>query len=469
MNTKRQFLSLPVHDGQDYDVIVTGGGPSGSMAAIAAARAGARVLLIEQYAFLGGSLTAMGVGPMMSFHNRAGQQVVRGYADELVERLVERNASPGHIIDSTGYCSTVTPFDSEALKIELETMAQEAGVDILYHTQLAGVLQDENDSGNEGARIDGIVVCNKAGLTRQRAKVFVDATGDADLAAMAGVPFQFGREQDGAAQPMTMNLKVANVNMVRLRAYVQEHPEEFPHGTPQLMGQAPRVSLGGFVTAWRAAQVRGEVSVPREFVLFFETHTPGMIIVNTSRIQGLNATDPLQLSAAESLGRRQCQEIFQFLRRHCAGFEECVRLDTSAQVGVRESRHVQGQYTLTVDDLLNEVQFADPIALDGYPVDIHSPTKGETNTTHLRAGAAYQVPMRALLVHKPCNLIVAGRAISATHEAAAAFRVTPIAMAIGQAAGAMASVAAHTGTPPSLLPYSLVRPVLESGGAYLKH
>jgi hypothetical protein len=461
-----QTLSLRVNDGQEYDVIVMGGGPSGSMAAIAAARAGSRVLLVEQYAFLGGSLTAMGVGPMMSFHNRAGQQVVHGYADELVERLVERNASPGHILDSTGYCSTVTPFDSEALKIELETMAREAGVHLLYHTQLADVLLDKDD---EGARIDSVVVCNKAGLTRHRAKVFVDATGDADLSAKAGVPFQWGRDQDGAAQPMTMNLKVANVNIARLRAYVNEHPEDFPHGTPQLLGQASRVSLGGFVKAWRAAQASGEVNVPREFVLFFETSTPGVVIVNTSRIQGLHATDPQELSAAESLGRRHCLEIFQFLRRHCAGFEECVRLDTSAQVGVRESRHVRGQYTLTVQDLLDEVQFEDPIALGGYPIDIHSPTEGETTTTHLRDEAAYQIPMRALLVHAPRNMVVAGRAISATHEAAAAFRVTPIVMAIGQAAGVMAAVAVRTGTPSSRLPYAEVRAVLEGAGAYLNH
>lgn len=455
-------LPLAVGEGEAYDVIVMGGGPSGSMAAIAAAREGARVLLCEQYAFLGGSLTAMGVGPMMSFHNRAHQQVVRGLPDELIERLVERNASPGHVLDSTGYCSTVTPFDSEALKIELETMARDAGVRILYHTMLADVVAD-------GGRVEAVVVCNKAGLTRYRAQAFIDATGDADLATRAGVPFQFGREGDNATQPMTMNLKVANVDMARLRQYVNEHPQEFPHGTPDMVNRSPRVSLGGYVNAWRAAQARGEVNVPREFVLFFETHVPGVIIVNTSRIQGLRSTDPFELSQAETIGRRQCLEIFQFLRRHCPGFEDCVRMDTSSQVGVRESRHIKGLYTLTVEDLLDERRFDDPIALGGYPIDIHSPTEGETHTTHLRPDIAYQIPMRSLLAAEPENVIVAGRAISATHAAAAAFRVTPIAMAIGQAAGTIAAVAIQSGTPPNRVPYAQVRPVLLRNGAYLEH
>jgi glycine/D-amino acid oxidase-like deaminating enzyme len=447
---------LTIDHSEHYDVLVMGGGPSGAMAGIAAARLGARTLVVEQYGFLGGSLTAMGVGPMMSFHNNAGTQVVEGLAQELIERLMAHGGSPGHIEDSITYCTTVTPFDAELLKVELETMLQEAAGDVLFHTQLAGVRLED------GRRIAEVVLCNKGGLTAMRAGIYIEASGDADLAARAGVPFVMGRAHDAAAQPMTMNLKVANVDTGRVRQYAMEHPEDFwfargvEEGLARL-ARTPRLSLAGFKTAWSEARARGEVEVPREYVLFFETATPGVVIVNTSRIQGLDATNPHDLSRAEMIGRRQCAQIFRFLRERCPGFEHAVRMDAAAQVGVRESRHVQGLYTITADDLAHEKAFPDPIALGGYPIDIHSPDKARTDSVHFRAGATYQIPMRALLVARPENLVIAGRCISATHEAAAAFRVTPIVMAIGQAAGTLAALSVQSGLAPRAVDYAQVR------------
>ncbi len=459
-------VKLRVHQAESYDVIVMGGGPSGTMAALAAARAGARTLIVEQYGFFGGSLTAMGVGPMMSFHNNTGEQVVKGLPQELIDRLVARGASPGHIEDSTTYCSTVTPFDSEFLKMELEAMLEEAGADILFHTRLAEVLRDERGD------IAALVLCNKAGLTAYTAAVYVDASGDGDVAASAGVPFVKGREADAATQPMTMNLKVGNVDTERVRRYAIENPDDFvfEHGAEkgiERLKRTPRLSLAGYVKAWTEAKERGEIDVPREHVLFFETATPGVVIVNTSRIQGLDATDPHDLSRAEMIGRRQCTQIFDFLRRHCPGFENAIRMDASAQVGVRESRHVRGLYTLTAEDLAAERDFPDPIALGGYPIDIHSPDKAQTDSVHFAEGTVYQIPMRSLLVEAPRNLVIAGRCISATHEAAAAFRVTPIAMAIGQGAGTIAAQAAAQGRAPQDLDYADVYAHLRAHGAKL--
>lgn len=438
-----------------YDVIVVGGGPSGSHAAIASARVGARTLLIEKHGFLGGSLTAMGVGPMMSFHDPNGQQVVRGHADEMVERLVALDASPGHIEDTTTYCATVTPFDSEALKIVLEDMIAEAGGDILYHTQLAEV-------HTEDGLITGITVCNKAGLTRLEAKVYVDASGDGDLAAQANTPFQKGRDQDGATQPMTMNLKVANVDTQAVRDYVNENPGNFrfEHGTEEglrRLESSPRLSLCGYLDEWQAAKSRGELDgIPRDGLLFFETGTPGTIIFNTSRIQGLDPTNPIDLSNAERIGRQQCWAIFRFIKEHCRGFENAVRADAAAQVGIREARRIVGHYVLTAEDLLQGKEFEDTIALGGYPIDIHSPTGEVTDTQHLGSSPVYQIPLRCLLPIEPRNLIICGRCISATHEAMAAFRVTPIVMAIGQAAGTVAALAKNSGVPSSL-DFSMVR------------
>ncbi len=446
-------------------MIVIGGGPSGAIAAIAAARLGRHTLLIEKQPFLGGSLTAMGVGPMMSFHNKAGQQVVKGLPQEVIDRLIAANASPGHIPDSITYCSTVTPFDSEALKIVLETMATEAGVSILFHTQMALV---EVANG----QISAVMVCNKAGLTRYTAEVFVDASGDADFAASCGTPFVRGRDSDHATQPMTMNFKVGNVNVEELRTYVRNNPENFifidgiERGLERL-DAAGRLSLAGFLNEWKQAKATGEVTVPRDDVLFFETATPGIFIINTSRIQGLDATNPHDLSEAEIVGRRQCREIFNFLRKHCAGFENALLLSTGPQIGVRESRHVRGKYMLTAEDLIEERQFEDPIALGGYPIDIHSPNGGETNSIHMRDSIAYQIPMRSLMVDKPDNLVLVGRCISATHEASAAFRVTPIAMAIGQAGGTLAAIANADAVNPAQVPYAKVRRQLIAMGACL--
>jgi hypothetical protein len=452
----KEMRTLPVGRGSSYDVIVMGGGPSGTMAGIAAARGGARTLVVDQHGFFGGSLTAMGVGPMMSFHNNVGRQVVEGIPQELIDRLVARGASPGHIEDSTTYVTTVTPFDSEYLKIELEQMLCEAGADVLFHTQLAGV--ELEDAG----RIAEIVLCNKAGLTAHRARVFVDATGDGDLAVRAGAPFVMGREGDAATQPMTMNLKVANVDSTRVRQYALENPDDFvfAHGVEEGMERlrrTPRLSLAGFTGEWEAAKLRGEVNVPREHVLFFETATPGVVIVNTSRVQGLDATDPVQLSEAEMIGRQQCAQIFEFLRRHCPGFEDAIRMDASPQIGVRETRHVKGLYTITTDDLARQRDFPDPVALGGYPIDIHASDGAETAAIHFEQGTTYQIPMRALLVATPDNLVIAGRCISATHEAMAAFRVTPIAMAIGQAAGTIAATAVRTRVAPARVDYADVR------------
>ncbi|MDF9832826.1 hypothetical protein M2103_001040 [Ereboglobus sp. PH5-5] len=461
-------MELPVNEGPAFDVVVVGGGVSGSVAAIAAARCGARVLVVEEQGFPGGSLTAMGVGPMMSFHNPAGEQVVRGIPDEIIGRLRERGASTGHIADTTTYCSTVTPFDSEALKIELETMLADADCGMLYHTQLAAV---ETDAAGGIARI---IVCNKAGLTAIRAKVFVDATGDGDLAARAGVPFQLGREKDGAAQPMTMNLKLANVDTAAIRAYALAHPEDFlwhprgPEEGARRLRTSPRISLAGFLGAWKAARERGEVDVPRDQVLFFETAEPGVVIVNTSRITGLDATDPFALGKAGMTGRRQCARIFDFLRKHAVGFSKAIRMDTAAKIGVRESRHIRGLHVLTAEDILGARDFEDAIALGAYPIDIHSADGAAvTTTTHLRPDSAYRIPLRSLLVERPENLVVVGRCISATHEASAAFRVTPIAMAIGQGGGVAAALAALGQTAPARVPFAAIRERLLSQGAKL--
>lgn len=450
---------------QEYDVIVVGGGVSGSHAAIASGRTGAKTLLIEQFGFLGGTLTAMGVGPMMTFHNRAGRQLVFGSPNEMVNRLVEKGASPGHILDGTGYCSTVTPFDAEMLKVVLEDMVFESGAEILYHTRLI-------DISKEGKNIKSVFIHNRGGIQEIRAKHFVDASGDSEIVKLSGVPFTEGRLEDNKSQPMTMNVKIGNVDTQALRKYMSENWDQFDdsirnEGKSDILNKTTRISLWGFYDLWEKAKAKGEVTIPRDNVLFFETNTEGEFIFNTSRVLGMNPLNPFDLSKAETIGRKQCIEIYQFLRKYAPGFENATLVSTAPHIGIRESRHPHAKYILNSDDLVSERKFEKPIAVGGYPIDIHSPDGGATDSVHLRAEGMYYIPVDSLLVNEVDNLVLAGRAIGADHHASAAVRVTPIAMSIGQGAGTLAGLAANQNIMPANVDYAKLADTLKENGAYL--
>lgn len=420
---------------EQFDVVVVGGGFSGSIAAIAAARSQARTVIVEASACLGGSLTTNGVNPMMTFH--AGEkQVIRGITDELIDRLKAQGKSPGHVRDPGHFTTTFTPFDAEAMKHELELMLVEAGGTVLYHATLADVTRS-------GEAIDSITVCTRSGLMTLRGKMFIDASGDAVLAAQAGVPLLKGRESDGKSQPMTLTMKMGNVDREKLRAWMLEHIAELNnHYQAEDVKTADRLSCHGFINELAAAKASGEITIPREDVLFFETNNPGEFIFNTSRILDHDATDPWSLSHAEFVGRQQCRELEAFVKRVVPGFEEAIVVSTGPSVGVRSSCQIEGCYRLTAEDLLNQTRFEDTIAISGYPIDIHSPDGEGTEHGTLPAGGMYGIPWRTLICAPVNNLIVVGRCISATFEAQAAIRTTPTVGAIGQAGGIAAALAA---------------------------
>ncbi|OWA34279.1 FAD-dependent oxidoreductase [Saccharibacillus sp. O16] len=447
---------------KSYDVIVMGGGVSGAMAACAAARSGARTLIVESQGYLGGTLTANGVGPMMTFH-AGDKQAVQGLTDELIERLKAVGKSPGHIFDTVGYTYSVTPFDAEAMKVELESMVLESGGEILYHTMLA-------ESNVENGRVTSVTVCNKSGISQLEAKVFIDATGDGDLSVRSGAEFTKGRESDGAAQPMTLKMKMIGVDIGKVKAYIHAHPEDFPayNGDTSIIERAPRLSTAGFVGPFKAAKARGELHIPREDILFFETNTPGEVIFNTTRILGHDGTDAWSLSRAETEGRRQCRELERFVKAYIPGFEEAVVTSTGPSIGVRGSRQIKGLYTLNADDILNQTKFADTIAHSGYPIDIHSPDGEGTNSRKLEWGGMYSIPYRSLVTEKLSNLIVIGRCLSATFEAQAAVRTTPTTGAIGHAGGVAAAQAALGGGDVRTVDVGRVQEQLKQQGAYLE-
>ena len=364
--------------------------------------------------------------------------------------------------DFVGYASSITPFDAEGLKYVLETMAQEAGVRLLYHTVFT-------DCTVEAGRIAKVRLFSKGGFFEVEAKVFLDCSADADLAAAAGVPSTYGRESDHLAQPMTMNIKIGNVDRARMIEFVRNHRDDMLDTIPfDRLEQIPRSGIQGAYSLIRKAKDAGEFDVDRDMVLCFETNTPGEIILNMSRVIMKSAIDPFDLTDAEVEGRRQARQIVQFMQKHIPGFEQCRILSTGPRIGIRESRKIDGRYKLTAEDLLANKMFPDAVAMGGYPIDIHSPDGAAMKHCHLKPGSWYSVPYASLVTDEIENLIVAGRCISATHEACAAVRVTPIVMAMGQAAGTAAAQSAASGEPANALDTERLRATLKANNVFLE-
>lgn len=451
---------------QEYDVVVVGGGPAGTVASIAAAREGARVACVERYGFLGGTLTAAMVAPIMGFH-ASELQVVRGIPQEIVDRLIALGASPGHVPDPIDFCYTITPFDYEGLKRVYLEMAVEAGVDLWLHTVFLEA------SASDG-RIESVRVWQKDGIKELRAAVYVDASGDADLAAAAGAPTQIGREEDQRTQPMTLMFRLGGVDWERIMDHVAAHDGEIQHGQGvherieiEWLRSLPIRGFAGFTSLVAAARERGEWTIPRDRLLVFEGVRPGEAVVNTTRVLGRLGILGADLARAEVEGRQQAYQVVDFLRRHLPGFAAAYLLETPAQIGVRETRRIVGDYALTQEDILSGRKFPDAIACGAYPIDIHDPVSARLVAKRLPPGEYYTIPYRTLLPQGARNLLAAGRCISATHEAFAAFRVSAIVMAIAQAAGTAAAMAAHGGVDPRALDIKELQRQLAKRNAFL--
>jgi 2-polyprenyl-6-methoxyphenol hydroxylase-like FAD-dependent oxidoreductase len=421
----------------DCDVLIVGGGNAGCAAAIAAARHGARTLLVERYGFLGGTATAAMVGPWMTFHS-TNDRIVGGIAQEMVERLARKGASPGHLADSSDYVATITPFDPEVHKALLFEMMEEAGVRLLLHAYFLSAQVD-------AATLRGATFATVGGTREYAGTVVIDATADALVAASAGVPTQQGDER-GRVQPATLMFRLSHVDLGALAGYLREHPDQMRTSLPaQERVPEALTAVAGLYDLWRQAREDRLVDVPRELVSFFISPYPDEVTVNMTRVVDVDPLDPDDLTRAEIESRLQAMQLLDFFRQRVPGFAQARIAASGTQVGIRESRRIVGRYTLTRDDVLQARHFDDAVARSAYPIDVHNPSGSGTTTQRLAPGATYEIPYRTLLPIDREQLLVAGRCISTTHEALASTRLTPTVMTLGQAAGTAAALACARG------------------------
>ena len=435
----------------ETEVIVVGGGPAGIAAAIASARNGAKTLLVEQYGFLGGMATAGLVGPFMTSYGIDGADpIIEGIFKELVDRMITIGAAidPAMVRGFSAYGGYhtyghehVTPFDPEALKYVAQEMVLEAGAEIAFHAFFL-------DSLVEGDVITSVITASKSGLGALRGEIVIDTTGDGDVAARAGAPYEKGRARDGLLQPTSLFFRVGNVDDKAVQAYMDEHPED-----------------DGFGNIVREAVEKGEFSHTKDRFTMFRMPRAGEWWANVSRMHGVDATDAEHLTRAEIEGHRQVVYLVDFLRKRVPGFEDCYLLDTGSQIGVRETRRIMGDYVITAEDVFAARRFEDAIARVSFPIDIHDVKGGGGFFEGPRDGPYYTIPYRCLVPRGIENLLVAGRCISATHEAHGSLRVMPPCFATGQAAGTAGALALETNTSPRHADTVLLREALIQQGA----
>lgn len=440
----------------DFDVAVLGGGPAGINAALAAARCGARTVLVERYGFLGGMSTLSLVYPWMTFHTATGRQVIRGIAQEIVDRLVERGASPGHLRDTIGFTHTLTPYEPEAYKLLAFEMLREAGVELILHSIVT-------DTKVTDGHIESVILHNKAGRHAIAAKAFVDATGDGDVAFRAGAAWEQGNE-NGKVQPMTMKFRMRSVDLAEVKRYMRQHPEEFYEKSLIAdLDRLPLTGVMGFFGKWKEAAL----PIPRDGVLFFAGPGADEALINVSRVSGLDPTDPSDVTKAEIEGRKQVDQLVRFFQKQIPGFANATLSQVGTQIGIRETRRIQGVHVLNGHDVLSGRRFDDVIARSGYPIDIHQPEGSGVTANFIKEGGAYDIPYRSIVTNELDNLVLAGRCISTTHEAQATTRLTPSCMAIGQAAGTAAALAVRGKVPVQNIEIAALQDLLLQGNAEL--
>jgi hypothetical protein len=426
----------------EFDVVVLGGGPAGITAAAAAARAGCSTILVERYGFLGGAGTAAGLSTFCGLHaNVEGEhrRVVRGLADEILDRLEKMEAlNAPHL--SVQNRIQAQAYDISAYKIAADEMLLGSGVKLVFHAFAAGVLMKSE------REIEALLVETKSGRRAVLGRMFVDCSGDGDLVAWAGAPYEVGDGRGNMLYPSTM---------FRINAVDPQKAGAAWDLIPQLMNEA---------------EAKG-ARFPRKKPIVRPQRNPIEWRANLTQIRNPDGTavsgiDFEQLSYGEAEGRRQCREVFDFIRRSTPGFERSYIVEIAPQLGIRETRRAKGALMVSEDDILDCADFPDAIGVNGWPVEAH--IAGDVKFVFARKPRGFnQLPYRMILPLGPGNLLVAGRCAAMTHDGQSSARVSGPCFVMGQAAGTAAALALAKGTEPRRLDVSLLQQRLERDGAYL--
>lgn len=418
-----------------YDIIVAGGGFAGVAAALAAARAGAKVLLFDKNNCLGGAAAGCLVNPFMPYWTKD--------ADTKEKLFLSRGIFAEIVADMRAFGAGAMPqnqehFSEEYLKVLLNRKLTQAGVTLLFHSYLVGAKV-------EGGEVKSVTVANKSGMQELSAPYFIDATGDGDLSVLCGCPWHLGRPEDKLCQPMTLCFRMGGVDM---EAFARERAD--------------------MQTLYKEYRAQGKIQNVREDILIFPTPHPGVLHFNSTRIVKRNPVDAQDVTIAEIEAREQVFELWLFLRDHFSAFKNSYILSTAMEIGVRESRMIEGEYLLTQEDLLACAKFEDSVAVCNYDIDIHNPAGSGTSHHYFAPGTYYTIPYRCLTPKNTTNLLVAGRCISSTHEAQASYRIMPTCTCLGQAAGEAAALASESGCGVKEVDVKELQKRLVAGGAMIQ-